>query len=171
MFHLGVHSFSVFELIFVRRGKERKYYEWMLHHSVAATLILFSMMINEITVGVMILIIHDASDIFLAGGRFYSEAYFKKFNIITYLVMASLFVVWIYLRIIFYPFCLLSNVYINKPLPTDEWYMIKNEYMYLFVTSSLLVGMHIYWTTFLIKSAYGLLFKKKIVNHYDVHKK
>ena len=72
MFHLGVHLFSVVELLVFRRGKERKFYEWLLHHSVAATLILFSMMTNQIAAGVMILFVHDASDIFMAGGRAYA---------------------------------------------------------------------------------------------------
>jgi ceramide synthetase len=85
----------------------------------AASLILFSMMCNEITAGVIILIIHDASDIFMAGCRFYFEAKIKKNKLITGFSIFMLFSSWIYLRIIVFPFCLLSNVYINKPLPTD----------------------------------------------------
>jgi hypothetical protein len=46
MIQLGVHIFSVFEMIVIKRGKERKYYEYLLHHCVAASLILFSMMCN-----------------------------------------------------------------------------------------------------------------------------
>jgi predicted transposase YdaD len=53
------------------KAGDRKYYEWMLHHFMAASLILFSMMCNEIAAGVMVLIIHDASDIFMAGSRAY----------------------------------------------------------------------------------------------------
>lgn len=125
MFHLGVHVFSVVELFLFRRGKERKFYEWMLHHSVAATLILFSMMSNQIAAGVMILIVHDASDIFMAAGRFYAEANIPK-SFMTNVTMVSLLIFsWIYLRLFIFPFCLLANVYINKPLPTDEWYMIN----------------------------------------------
>ena len=160
MFHLGVHLFSIFELILVRRGKERKFYEWMMHHSVASSLILFSMMCNEIAAGVMILIIHDASDIFLAGSRFYYEAHFKKNNIVTMAVIALMFGVWIYLRLVVFPFCLLANVYINQPLPSDEWYIIRHEYLYLFMMGASLVGMHIYWTFYMIKSAYSSLIKK-----------
>ena len=163
--------FSIFELILVRRGKERKYYEWMMHHSVASSLILFSMMCNEIAAGVMILIIHDASDIFLAGGRFYFEAHFKKNNFVTMVVIALLFGAWIYMRLIVFPFCLLANVYINQPLPSDEWYIIRHEYLYLFLMGASLVGMHIYWTFYMIKSAYSSLIKKQVVNTYDVHKK
>jgi len=67
----------------------------------------------------MILIIHDASDIFMAGSRFYFEANIKKHKLITGFTIFMLFFSWIYMRIVVFPFCLLSNVYINKPLPTD----------------------------------------------------
>lgn len=76
-FQLGVHLFSLFELIIVRRSKERKYYEWMLHHVVAVALICLSLMVNEIIIGIMILIVHDVSDASLSSGRFFVEANFS----------------------------------------------------------------------------------------------
>ncbi len=136
----------------------------MLHHFVASTLILFSMMCNEITAGVMILIIHDASDIFMSGSRFYFEAHIKKNKIVTGIIVFMLFFFWIYMRIVVYPFCLLSNVYINKPLPTDEWYIIHWEYLYLLTMAFVLFGMHLYWTYCLIKSAVISLGKDRLVN-------
>jgi hypothetical protein len=118
MLQLGVHLFSVFEMIVIKRKTERKFYEYLLHHFVAATLILFSMMCNEITAGSMILIIHDASDIMAAFGRAFMETKFasKKSMTIIYIVMV---LIWIYLRIVVFPFCLLANVYANKPTPQD----------------------------------------------------
>ena len=82
-----------------------------------------------------------------------------------------IFVAWIYFRLVVFPFCLLSNVYINQPLPSDEWYIIRYEYLYLLALAFILVGMHIYWTFWMFKSLYTSLVKKKIVNNYDVHKK
>jgi uncharacterized membrane protein YozB (DUF420 family) len=72
----------------------------------------------------MILIIHDASDIFLAFGRALAETKYSTNSFLTfiYLIMCS---VWIYLRIIIFPFCLLANVYANKPTPQDEWFIIS----------------------------------------------
>lgn len=119
----------------------------------------------------MILIIHDASDIFMAGSRAYFEAYIPKKKIITGFLVFMLFFSWIYLRIIVFPFCLLSNVYINAPLPTDEWYIIRWEYAYLLSMAFVLFGMHLYWTYCLIKSAISSLTKEKIVNEFDSEKK
>jgi len=124
MIQLGVHLFSVFEMIVIKRKTERKFYEYLLHHFVAATLILFSMMCNEITAGSMVLIVHDMSDIFIAFGRAFVETKFenKKITAGLYITATS---IWIYLRIIVFPFCLLANVYANKPTPKDDWYMIS----------------------------------------------
>ena len=119
----------------------------------------------------MILIIHDASDIFMAGTRCYIEAHMKKNNIVSGFMLFMLFFSWIYLRIIIFPYCLLSNVYVNKPLPTDEWYIIHWEYLYLLTMAFVLFGMHLYWTYCLIKSTIITLNSvrknKGIVNDYD----
>lgn len=73
MIQLGVHVFSVFEMMVIKRKTEKKYYEYLLHHFMAASLIFFSMMCNEITAGTMILIVHDFSDIFIAATRAYFD--------------------------------------------------------------------------------------------------
>ena len=117
-------------------------------------------MSNQIAAGVMILIVHDASDIFMAAGRFYAEANIPKSFMTDVTMVTLLSSSWIYLRLFIFPFCLLANVYINKPLPTDEWYMINYEYMYLLSMAFVLVAMHIYWTFCLFKSFYVSFYKK-----------
>jgi len=68
--------------------------------------------------GAMILIVHDMSDILMAGCRAYLETIYenKYRNAIAYI---SLLVVWIFCRILVFPFCLLANVWVNSPIPTD----------------------------------------------------
>lgn len=82
------------------------------------------MMCNEIAAGTMILIIHDASDIFMAISRALIETKWKGILPLTFFMLGGLVVSWTYLRIVIYPFCLLSNVYINKPQPEDFWHII-----------------------------------------------
>jgi hypothetical protein len=43
---LGVHAFSVFEMVVIKRKTELKYYEKLLHHLLAVSLIGFSAMSN-----------------------------------------------------------------------------------------------------------------------------
>ena len=161
-FQLGAHIFSVFELAVFKRN-DHKYYEWMLHHFMASSLILFSLLSNQILPGILILIVHDASDIFMAAGRFYSECRFKN-KITTVVIVGLLFLTWIYSRLMVFPACLLSNVYANRPAPSDSWYMIRGEYFYLLSMAYVLFGMHIYWTYCLVKSRLASLNKNKVTN-------
>jgi hypothetical protein len=82
------------------------------------------MMCNEIAAGSMILIVHDMSDILIAFGRAFVETKFES-RLKTTFVYILMTLVWIYLRIVVFPFCLLANVYANKPTPQDEWYLIS----------------------------------------------
>jgi uncharacterized membrane protein YadS len=70
--------------------------------------------------------------------------------------------VWIYLRIMVFPFCLLANVYANKPTPQDEWYIINFEYGYLLIMAFVLYGMHLFWTYFIIKLGLRSVMGKKL---------
>lgn len=120
-FQLGVHVFSLVELIFARTN-DRKYYEWMLHHTVAVTLIFFSLLCNEIIIGIMILVVHDFSDVFLSSARFFAEAqlpFFIKNKVTEGYMAAQLFFTWIYFRLTLYPFCLISAIYNNVPTPSQ----------------------------------------------------
>lgn len=118
LFQLGVHAFSVFEMMVIKRKTEKKFHEYLLHHFIAASLILFSVMSNQTIAGAMTLLVHDMSDILMAGCRGFLETKYetKTIDAIGYV---SLLTVWIYCRILVFPFCLLSNVYVNAPLPTD----------------------------------------------------
>ena len=124
MIQLGIHFFSLFEMVVIKRKTELKFYEYVLHHSIAVSLILFSIVTNQIKAGCITLMIHDASDIMMAFTRFYIEtANFKKaIQNICYIVMIS---VWIYCRIIVFPFCVISNMYNARPTPRDLWFMIS----------------------------------------------
>jgi type VI protein secretion system component VasK len=107
-------------------------------------------MSNQIAAGSMILIIHDASDILIAFGRFFVETIYpsKRVNSMIYVVMTA---IWIWMRIIVFPFCLLSYVYMNRPAPKDDWAMISFEYDYLLTMAFILYGMHLFWTFLIIK--------------------
>jgi len=166
MIQLGVHLFSVFEMIVIKRKTERKFYEYLLHHFVAATLILFSMMCNEIAAGTMILIIHDLSDIFIALGRAFIETKYesKKKTAAIFIIMTT---IWVYMRILVFPFCLLANVYAHKPTPQDEWYMISFEYSYLLLMAFVLYGMHIFWTYFMLQLGWRCASGKNFINVHE----
>lgn len=87
-------------------------------------LIIFSMMSNQIAAGVIIIIVHDASDIFSSGGRGYLETkYLNTFLMIFFFV--TMLVSWVYFRAIVYPICILTEVWAHSPLSTDIWHVIN----------------------------------------------
>lgn len=106
MVQLGIHFFSMIEIVAVRRKTDRKYYEFLLHHFMATTLILFSLLTNNVAVGTIILFLHNFSDVAAAFVRALVET---KFNSI--LVDAIFWVLavisWSYMRIIVFPFCVI----------------------------------------------------------------
>lgn len=138
----------------------------MLHHFIAVSLILFSFMSNQMVPGAMILIVHDMSDILMAGCRGFLETkYENKYN--TAVGYTALVLVWVFCRTLVFPFCLLANVYVNAPLPTDEWYIIDFEYKYLLSMAFVLYLMHLYWTFYLMKVGVNAVIKKKIINVHE----
>ena len=170
MLQLGVHFFSLFEMVVIKRKTELKFYEIVLHHSVAVSLILFSCMSNQITSGAMTLIIHDASDILMAFTRFYVETAGAS-KLFSNISAASMTIVWIWMRIIAFPYCILANVYMNRPTEKDDWNMISFEYNYLLAMAIVLYGMHLFWTFFIIKISLKSIGKKSIENIHDKKEK
>ena len=123
-------------------------------------------MSNQIVPGVMILIVHDMSDIVAAVCRGFLETrYITKYN--TAILYMSLVISWIFCRVWVFPSCLLSNVYVNAPLSTDEWYMIDFEYKYLLSMAFVLYVMNLYWTFYLLKAGVNAVGKKKITNAHE----
>jgi hypothetical protein len=115
--------------------------------------------------GAMVLLVHDMSDILMAGCRALLETKYIT-NTLSAIGYISLLIVWVFCRMLVFPFCLLSNVYINAPLPTDEWSMISFEYRYLLSVAFVLYLMHMYWTYYLMKVGVNTLIKKKMVNDH-----
>ena len=127
-------------------------------------------MSNQIASGAMTLIVHDASDILMAFTRFYIEkAGASKFW--SHFSAISMLVVWIWMRIIAFPSCILANVYMNRPTAQDDWSMISFEYNYLLTMAFVLYGMHLFWTYFIIKIILKSSGKKAIVNIHDKKEK
>jgi hypothetical protein len=124
------------------------------------------MMSNQIAAGVIIIIIHDASDIFSSFGRGYLETRFLNPFVMVFSFITMLFS-WVYLRTVVYPFCILAQVWAHAPKPTDDWYMINFEYKSLLIMATVLVGMHAFWIYFII--AFALKKKKsgKVENTHE----
>ena len=109
MIQLGIHFFSLFEMIVIKRKTELKFYEYVLHHSVAVSLILFSSMSNMITSGALTLIVHDASDILMALTRFYIETA-RASKLVSNILYMAMTLIWIWMRTVSYTHLTLPTI-------------------------------------------------------------
>ena len=71
MIQFGVHLYEIYEVLFIKGPSYRKFYEWLLHHFISVMLIFFSLLSNQVAMGLVVLFVHDASDIFSALARGY----------------------------------------------------------------------------------------------------
>lgn len=54
---------------------ELKYWEYLLHHTLAVSLLGFSTAYSTMAIGVTVLILHDISDFFLSLGRAFGDLF------------------------------------------------------------------------------------------------
>jgi ceramide synthetase len=104
------------ELIIFSKEVEIKFWEYLLHHYVACALIFFSLTLNIrnpkihrlVKAGMMVLVVHDISDILLSIGRSYNDM--KTSNkYLVYLQYVVLQVSWIYTRLWVFPTCIIAE--------------------------------------------------------------
>lgn len=69
LFQFGKHFARLFIHMFIHQ--EGNYYEYVLHHSLSTFLIFFSYLTNQWLIGIMVLLCHDISDLFLIFCRGY----------------------------------------------------------------------------------------------------
>lgn len=108
----GSHCFSLLDLVVLRRKEEQKFFEYTLHHFMAAGLIFYSGIFNFIYVSALVLVIHDMGDIIIAGGRAYADMKFKS-KYVLYSIMVIALIIWIGTRIIIFPSCIIYTAWIN----------------------------------------------------------
>jgi ceramide synthetase len=159
MLQLGKFLYSVTESLIFKRA-DRKYYEFLLHHFVATTLILFSMLTNCVAIGAVILVIHDVSDLPSAFIRGFIDT--KYDNLPTGLIFFALWLgSWSYLRAVVFPFCIIKQIIEFYPNPSQLWWDVRLQIGYMGLLCSVLVCMHIFWIILLTKYAMEIIFSQK----------
>ena len=159
MLQLGKFLYSITESVVFRRA-DRKFYEFLLHHFVATTLILFSMLTNGVAIGALIMVIHDVSDLPAALLRGFIDT--KYDNAPTSLTLFALFLgSWTYFRVLVFPFCIIDQIIDYYPNPSQIWWSIRLQYGYMGLLCSVLVCMHIFWIILLIKYGWDYAFNQK----------
>mmetsp|Transcript_33102 Transcript_33102/g.29985 ORF Transcript_33102/g.29985 Transcript_33102/m.29985 type:complete len:174 (-) Transcript_33102:197-718(-) len=159
---------------FWRKKGEATYWEMIFHHALTVFLISYSYLLGQQGVGIIVLFIHDFSDIFVDADRLYNDIIFRKEWVIN--ILHGLFiVVWCYFRIGFFSLCPIQSAFyhfMDNGIYYDKTINLQPGMAFLSFMLFGLFCMHIYWVKVLLIIMYYQLFKKdRDPNFYDNNNK
>ena len=100
-FQLGTYLYKFVYQVFKRRN-DKKYFEYALHHGMALSLIFFTYTSNNLIPGILCMLTHDFSDVFIALSKCLSEFTFKSKKFLNSIYVCG-FSIWCYARLYAYP--------------------------------------------------------------------
>ena len=123
-FQLGLYVYHIIDLTYLDRQRYLKtnYSELLFHHILAAILILSFNLYNMMAAGSIALFVHDASDAVRAFTRIIgqSKIYVKHLRF-SYLVNYVSLTLWVYFRVVVFPFCLINSQYDFMVRESNKW--------------------------------------------------
>lgn len=125
-------------------------------------------MMNFTVIGIVVLLVHDPSDVLLIAGRAYTDLRNKKLPV-TLAIYAISYPVWIYTRNYVLPTCVLPATFemLAKPISEDLDIIFYLPMVYMVIMLTALAIMHVYWSYFITKAAVTMIVKGKDKNGYD----
>nr|CUU97869.1 hypothetical transcript [Hymenolepis microstoma] len=174
MFQMGyyMHSFYATIRLDIRRKDTSVI---LIHHVLTIALLSFSFFARLYRVGVLVLFLHDISDVLLESGKFMVAArskYPEHANILEYVancLFGAFVASWFYLRIYLYP----TKVIYGTTWGVYLTHLDREAYFFLFFNVMLvaLYFLHIYWSYFivvmLLKKATGRMPKIEDEREFD----
>eukprot|EP00049_Salpingoeca_infusionum_P009836 m.167301 g.167301 ORF g.167301 m.167301 type:complete len:354 (-) comp14457_c0_seq4:154-1215(-) len=158
---IEVQAYYVFEMsyyiggIFVHIFLDERlsdFYIMLLHHGATVALIMYSYMEHFHRIGLLVLMVHDVSDIFLDSAKCF---HYVKIEILSTVTFVNLIVSWILYRLYFYPFYILENVFVSAleiiENPPKSWTFYR-------ILLGFLQILHIYWFYLILKVAQNAVF-------------
>jgi hypothetical protein len=148
LFLLGYHlSQTLIHLSEIRHPKS-DFADMILHHFLTIGLISLSYLTNYSTFGMVILFLHDLSDVPGMVTKVFSETIYTKTAVTAFLICI---VMWFYLRLLYFPYVIYVLL---TTKPVTPFNMSETFAFFL----SLLVVLHYYWFNMFMKI---LLFYKR----------
>lgn len=118
LFQLGINLYHLFEILYFKREsfKKTSYFELLFHHIVTVILIIFSTFYNYLPTGILTMFVHDSSDAVRAIGVVLSDSKYAISHLeISKAVNLIYLVLWSYMRILVFPFCIIASMNDNVP--------------------------------------------------------
>lgn len=143
---------TIMHLVSPRRSD---FVEMLVHHAATLSLVFYSMIYNRTNVGILIMFLHDVSDIPVYICKTFSDTNFTKTTIASFLLLVS---GWIYFRIY------ALGIIIYELLSNSEGFHFNMTCVLI-----ILYALHYYWLILMFRMAYNLVFNKKIEDTQERH--
>ncbi|GLC47300.1 hypothetical protein PLESTB_001742600 [Pleodorina starrii] len=140
----AIHFLAVYE------ERRKDWLESMIHHIVTSGLLIYSYSVNFTRVGVVVILIHDVSDIFLELAKLARYADRDDVGQPAFIVF---FVSWVVCRVIIFPFYVIRSTLFEPVVlvaaclgiePRPHWEIFNGLLLILFV-------LHLYWTVLIFQ--------------------
>jgi len=135
-----------------------------LHHCLAVFLIFFSYLMNGLRGGIIVLFVHDPTDVFLCFGRLYAD-FKSQSKVLKYGNFAMLVITWVFFRLYAFPKCIVgtSITYFLE----HEMGILASPIVFQIFMAAALVVLHFYWFVFILRIMLTMLRGKSNYNLYD----
>lgn len=135
-------SYHLYELMFalIYHYERVDFPEYLLHHILTLTLIVFSYTVNFLPIGAVIMYVHDLTDLFVCLFKLTCDTHSHR---VQYSLFVCMLVSWFYFRLCFFPGMLIRRYYLE--VYTSQDFVIQNIFMILFCFLVGLFLLHIFW--------------------------
>lgn len=139
-FYLQAIPFLLFEEV-----RRKDWLESLAHHVVTLGLMYYSWYANFTRAGLMVMLLHDISDIFLEAAKL---ARYAKKDDLAFWFFVTFALSWVILRVIIYPIIIVSRMLIDPVVYVAIPYNINPQphYSVFGTLFTLLYFLHLYWT-------------------------
>jgi len=163
MVQFGRHVHTLIDYC-VYKWNTPKFWEMFLHHCMAVFLIFFSYLMNGVRVGVLVLFVHDPTDVFLCFGRMLAD--FKvQSKVLKYANFIMLVITWVFFRLWAFPKCIVGTA-ITYYFEHDVGRITSPMVFMMFMLMALVI-LHSYWFVFILRIMVTMLRGKSNYNLYD----
>ncbi|XP_030621502.1 ceramide synthase 2 isoform X2 [Chanos chanos] len=131
--------------------KRKDFKEQIVHHLTTLALLAFSWCANYIRVGCLVMLVHDASDVFLESAKLFNYAKWEKTCNTIFVMFAIVFMVT---RLIIFPFWIIHCTWVY---PLDYTPPFFGYYLFNVMLVILLL-LHIFWAYLILRMLKKFLF-------------
>uniref|UniRef100_A0A3Q3CLW3 Ceramide synthase 3a n=1 Tax=Haplochromis burtoni TaxID=8153 RepID=A0A3Q3CLW3_HAPBU len=131
--------------------KRKDFKEQIIHHLATLVLLSFSWCANYIRVGTLVMLIHDASDVFLESAKLFNYAKWEKTCKTLFVLFAIVFMVT---RLIIFPFWLIHCTWVYPVL----YYPAFFGYYFFNTMLVVLLCLHIFWAYLILRMIRKFMF-------------